>query len=131
MRVILISLFLVFLSSPFFLPKTSLASSAASVTETRVGGGEAKVYQSVETTIDGETVKKESSLPGKMELKMEKTGEGKPTITFLQSPKNLPSEITPTPKKILEEVPEVESNQVSFIFSKLVNFFRGLFSRFL
>jgi len=122
-------LILVFLTSSFSLPKKLLASSATSVVETWVEG-EAKVYQSIETTVDGETVRKESSLPGKMELKMEKTGEGKSTVSFSQSSQNLPSlEITPQPEKVLKEVLEVKSERPLSLFSKLFNFFQSLISR--
>jgi hypothetical protein len=122
-------LFLILFFLTFSLPKTLLASSATSVVETKVEG-EAKVYQSVETTIDGETVRKESSLPGKMELKMEKTGEGKPTVSFSQSSQNLPSlETTPQPEKVLKEVSEVKSERPLSLFSKLFNFFQSLISR--
>jgi len=122
-------LILVFLTSSFSLPKKLLASSATSVVETWVEG-EAKVYQSIETTVDGETVRKESSLPGKMELKMEKTGEGKSTVSFSQSSQNLPSlEITPQPEKVLKEVSEVKSERPLSLFSKLFNFFQSLISR--
>ena len=47
-----------------------MASSAKSVVETQVEGDGVEVYQSVETTVNGETVKKESTQPGKLELEM-------------------------------------------------------------
>jgi len=94
------------LASP--VPERYRASSARSVVETQVEGDQVEVYQSVETTVDGETIKKESTQPGKLELEIKKEGENEPTVTFSQ-----------------EEVSE--KPPVSFI-SQIVDFFRKLFS---
>ena len=88
-------------------PERYRASSAKSVVETQIEG-EGEVYQYVETTVNGETVRKESREPGKLELEMKKEGESEPTVSFSQ-----------------EEVSEKPS--VSFI-SQIVEFFRKLFS---
>ena len=71
----------------FFNPQDILASSAKSVVETHVeSSGESQIYQSVETAVDGETVIKESSQAGKLELKMEKSADSEPTVSFSQEP---------------------------------------------
>jgi len=110
LSVILFLLFFSFsgevLASP--VPERYRASSARSVVETQVEGDQVEVYQSVETTVDGETIKKESTQPGKLELEIKKEGENEPTVTFSQ-----------------EEVSE--KPPVSFI-SQIVDFFRKLFS---
>lgn len=107
-----LSLILVLLILNFFLSGKTLASSAESVTETQIKG-EGEVYQYVETTVNGETVSKESHEPGKLELKMEKIGEEEPTVTFSQEP------ASPTPEA---------TTPVSFV-SRIIEFFRNLFSR--
>ncbi|PJE67530.1 hypothetical protein COU95_01880 [Candidatus Shapirobacteria bacterium CG10_big_fil_rev_8_21_14_0_10_40_9] len=113
MKKLFLILFLLFfsfsgevLASP--VPERYRASSARSVVETQVEGDQVEVYQSVETTVDGETIKKESTQPGKLELEIKKEGENEPTVTFSQ-----------------EEVSE--KPPVSFI-SQIVDFFRKLFS---
>lgn len=95
----------------FFFPQPVLASSARSVVETQVeSSGETQVYQSVETTVNGQTVRKESKEPGKLELEMEKAGEGEPTVRFSQEAGSL----------------ETQKLPVSF-FSQVVEFFQKLF----
>jgi len=113
MKKLFLILFLLFfsfsgevLASP--VPERYRASSARSVVATQVEGDQVEVYQSVETTVDGETIKKESTQPGKLELEIKKEGENEPTVTFSQ-----------------EEVSE--KPPVSFI-SQIVDFFRKLFS---
>jgi len=93
-----------------------LASSAKSVVETQVEGDKVEVYQSVETTVDGKTVKKESTQPGKLELEMKKEGENEPTVTFSQE------EIFPT------QTPITEARKPSSFISQIIEFFRKLFS---
>jgi len=111
MKKLFLILFLLF----FSFSGEVLASSAKSVVETQVeSSGETQVYQYVETTVDGETVKKESREPGKLELEMKKTGEGEPTVTFSQE------EIFPTQTPIAEA-----RKPISFI-SQIIEFFRGL-----
>lgn len=68
-----------------FFPNLAWASTARSSVETEVQAGNAEVYQSVETTVNGVTVKKESRQPGKLELKMEQTASGSPTVVFSTS----------------------------------------------
>ena len=98
--------FLLFVILSF--PDQALASSAKSVVETQVEGDDVQVHQVVETTVNGQTVRKESTQPGKLELEIKKEGENEPTVTFSQ-----------------EEVSE--KPPVSFI-SQIVDFFRKLFS---
>mgnify|MGYP001568126838 CR=1 FL=1 len=94
-----------------------LASSARSVVETQVEGDQVEVYQSVETTVDGETVRKESNEPGKLELEMKKTGEGEPTVTFSQESTSV---TTPTPTPTQKKSPV-------FFAQSIIEFFRNLF----
>jgi len=51
------------------------ASFSRAVVETQIKGGPGRVYQSVETTVNGETIRKESTRPGRLELEMKKEGE--------------------------------------------------------
>lgn len=103
-----------------------LASSAKSVVETQVEAGNAQIYQSVETTVNGKTIKKESNQPGKLELEMTKTGEGKPTVTFFEEPQE---KITPAlTSEFTSEVPP--SSFVSQIIEFVRNFFSSLTSLF-
>ncbi|MFZ5365901.1 MAG: hypothetical protein ACOZBZ_01270 [Patescibacteria group bacterium] len=79
-------------------PDQSLASSATAVTESQVEAtGDVQVQQVVETTVDGQTVRKESREPGKLELEMKKTGGGQPTVTFSQESAQIITSPTPTP----------------------------------
>ena len=105
----------------FSFPGQVLASTAKSVVETQVEAGEAQIYQSVETTVNGETVKKESTQPGKLELEMKKTGEAEPTVSFSQE--------TVTPSPFLSPTPtfQNEKSPVSFI-APILKFFQNLFS---
>lgn len=66
------------------LPKFTWASTAWSSVESQVQAGQAEIYQSVETTVNGQTVRKESNQAGRLELKMEQTASGSPTVTFTQ-----------------------------------------------
>lgn len=84
--------------------------------------GEAEVYQYVETTVDGQTVKKESSQPGKLELKMEKTGQNEPTVTFSQESGQIVTSPTPQPDQTLDETP---TSPFAFI-SPIIDFVRNL-----
>lgn len=117
MKKIFLILFLLF----FSFSGEVLASSAKSVVETQVeSSGESQIYQSVETTVDGETIKKESFEPGKLELKMEKTGEGEPTVTFSQETQASTQTPTPTPppvsfvSQIIEFIKELLSGLTSW-----------------
>lgn len=106
---------------PFLFALVLIASSAKAVVETQVEAGDAQIYQSVETTVNGETVKKESNQPGRLELEMEKTGEGKPTVSFIQEPQD---KTTPTPEG---EPASPEIPAVSFV-SQIIEFVKNLFS---
>lgn len=79
----------------FFFPGPVVASTASSVVETQVEGENVQVQQVVETTVNGQTVIKESSQPGRLEVKMEKTGENEPTVTFSQTSGNLTPTLAP------------------------------------
>jgi len=108
----------------FIFPTKIFATSAKSVVETRVEGEQVEVYQSVETTVNGETVKKESRQPGRFELEMKKEGDQKPTVIFSQE-SNYPSstineEITPIPRK------ENKLLNYSLITRKITNFFQNI-----
>ena len=132
MEKLLVVFFLLFV---FSFPGKILASSARSVVETQVEAGEAQIYQSVQTTIDGQTIKKESNQPGKIELEMKKTDDGQPTVSFSQTtiaptqtpkPSALPtlSSLTPTPT---ETEVAVEPRTV---VSPIIDFFRSIFDWF-
>lgn len=119
------------------LPGQSLASSATAITESqvKVGEGKAQVYQSVETTVNGQTVKKESTQPGKLELEMRKVGEGSPTVTFSQETQE---EMITTPSqeptvRDSSAIPEGENEEgaIQTILLTIQNFFRGFFERLL
>ena len=104
-------------------PRQSWASSATAVTESQIEGmGDVQVYQSVETTVNGQTVKKESSQPGKLELKMEQTGEAT-SVSDVGS-------ATPSPTTEVEENPQEESEPQS-VFERIVNFFKGFVDKIL
>ena len=96
--------FLIFLFLPlvFSSPKEILASTAKSVVETQVEGGETQIYQSVETTVNGETVKKESFEPGKLELEMKKTDGNVEVIT--SPPASFISQIIEFFQKLLSDL---------------------------
>jgi len=114
-KIFLLLLFLIF-------PAEIFASSAKSVVETQVEGGEAKVYQSVETTVNGETIKKESNQPGKLELEMEKEGEGKPTVIFTQESN---SPLAPSPEKGDSSIKK-EIRTPNYLWFKIANFFQNI-----
>lgn len=95
-----------------------MASSAKSVVETEVEAGSGQVYQYVETTVNGQTIRKESTQPGKLELEMEKVGESEPTVTFSQETIS-PS---PTPTLKAEESPQS-------LITRIINFLKKLFCR--
>jgi hypothetical protein len=114
-KIFLLLLFLIF-------PAEIFASSAKSVVETQVGGGEAKVYQSVETTVNGETIKKESNQPGKLELEMKKEGEGKPTVIFTREPNSSP---IPSLEKGVSPIKK-ESRTPNYLWFKIANFFQNI-----
>lgn len=69
-----------------FFPEFARASTARSSVESEVQAGQAEIYQSVETTVNGVTVRKESRQPGKLELKMEQNGTGTPSVSFSSNP---------------------------------------------
>ena len=108
MKKIILILFLLF----FGFSGEILASSAKSVVETQVEGDQVEVYQSVETTVDGETIKKESNQPGKLELEMKKNDEE--------------SEVTPA---LVTPIPTVKKPSVFPFVVQITEFFRNLFSR--
>ena len=114
-KIFLLLLFLIF-------PAEIFASSAKSVVETQVEGGEVKVYQSVETTVNGETIKKESNQPGKLELEMEKEGEGKPTVIFTQESN---SPLAPSPEKGDSSIKK-EIRTPNYLWFKIANFFQNI-----
>lgn len=101
-------------------PDLSLASSATSVVETQVEG-EAQVYSSIETTVDGQTVKKESTQPGKLELKVEKTGESEPTVTFNQEETSPSPTLRPTPTEKIIAPANFVSQIMEFVQKLLDN----------
>lgn len=114
--------FLIFLFLPlvFSSPKEILASTAKSVVETQVEG-EAEVYQYVETTVDGQTVSKESHEPGTLELEMKKEGENEPTVTFSQETQtSTQTPILPSPASFVSQIIEFFRN----LFSQLTSWFK-------
>jgi len=117
-------IFLIFILVYFFISTEIFASSAKSVVETRVEGEEVEVYQSVETTVDGETVKKESNQPGKLELEMKREGEQKPTVIFSQE-SNYSS---PTINEVVTPIPRKENKLLNYslITRKITNFFQNI-----
>jgi hypothetical protein len=115
-------IFLIVVSVYFFLSGRIFASSAKAVVETQVEGGEVKVYQSVETTVNGETIKKESNQPGKLELEMKKAGEGKPTVIFTQESN---SSSIPSPEKGVSPIKK-ESRTPNYFWFKIANFFQNI-----
>ena len=100
MKKIILILFLLF----FGFSGEVLASSAKSVVETQIEGDKVEVYQSVETTVDGETIKKESNQPGKLELE---------SVS--------PALVTP--------IPTVKKPSVFPFVVQITEFFRNLFSQ--
>lgn len=123
---VLVTLFLLFfsfsgevLASP--VPERYRASSAKSVVETQVeSSGESQVYQSVETTVDGETIKKESNQPGKLELEMKKEDNQEPTVTFSQETTS-PVAVIPTPT--------IKKPPVFSFVVQITDFFQNFFSQ--
>ena len=104
LSVILFLLFFSFsgevLASP--VPERYRASTAKSVVETQVEE-EAEVYQYVETTVNGQTVRKESTQPGEVKVSV-KDGKTETKITTSPSPSLAPSpiatyEATPVPQE--------------------------------
>ncbi|MDZ4209903.1 MAG: hypothetical protein U1C56_01850 [Candidatus Curtissbacteria bacterium] len=90
----------------FLFPQNTFASTAQAEAEANVeASGNIEVRQSVETTINGQTVKKESNSPGKLELKMEQSGNSSaPTVSFSQTSTQEP---TPTPETKISPTPEI------------------------
>lgn len=128
---------LVFLLLVLAFPDQSLGSSATAVAETEVEAGQnTQVYQSVETTVNGQTVKKESTQPGKLELEMRKVGDEEATVSFSQEPATSTSDVesaTPSPTAEVEENAPQQSQPkpmlqrfVDFLKQTLGNFF-GIF----
>jgi len=87
-----------------FFSREALASSAKSVVETQIEGSEnTTVYQSVEATVNGKTVKKESSEPGKLEVELKDENgaesqkvDNSPTVFSWENKESSPS-LAPTP----------------------------------
>jgi len=108
----------------FLFSKEILASSAKSVVETQVKGEGVKVYQSVETTVNGETVRKESKEPGKLELEVKKEDNQKPTVIFSQesnySSSAVNETVVPTSKK------ENKLENYFLITRKITDFFHHI-----
>lgn len=122
------------------LPNQSWASSATAISESQVevGEGQSQVYQSVETTVNGQTVKKESTQPGKLELKMEQTGEGSPTVTFSQEEatsvlggESQESGTATPPSESVEEPKEDSEDRQQSIFTTISDFLKTIWGRFL
>ena len=93
--------FLLFVILSF--PDQALASSAKSVVETQVEGDDVQVHQVVETTVNGQTVRKESTQPGEVKVSV-KDGKTETKITTSPSPSLAPSpiatyEATPVPQE--------------------------------
>ena len=113
MKIFIIFLFILFI---FSLPQAALASSTAkSVVETQIEG-EGEVYQSVETTVNGQTVKKESREPGTLELEMKQEGNSEPTVSFSQTTNDNPSPtLTPTSPIQIERLTSLASQITDFV----------------
>ena len=107
----------------FIFPTKIFASSAKSVVETRVEGGQVEVYQSVETTVNGETVRKESREPGRLELEMKKEGDQKPTVIFSQEPNSSPAS---TRKVAVSPIKKEDRPLSYFWFTKIANLFQNI-----
>lgn len=109
------------------------ASTATSVVETQIEG-EGDVQTSIETTVNGQTVKKESNTPGKLELKMEQSGENEPTISFSQTLTSTPTSPTPTPPLVPAETkpfPEsIAASVIDFVKNFLSDLSKELMLRF-
>ena len=101
-----------------------MASSAKAVVETQVEAGDAQIYQSVETTVNGETVKKESNQPGKLELEMEKNVGAEPTVSFTWEPQGKQGKITPVPTG----EPNPPETPIGSFASQIIEFIKNLFS---
>lgn len=111
--------------------KNVLASEAYSSVETKVEGS-GKVYQSVEVTVNGKTVKKESSQPGKLELKMQDTGEKQATVSFSEEPAVSPSTLKfATPSSVLKFEGKAQEKINQSVFSKITGFFGQFLNKFL
>lgn len=101
--------------------KDVLASEAYSRVETKVAGeGPVQIYQYAETTIYGQTVRKESSKTGKLEIKMEKTGDKEATFSVSEEPAS--------PSAVQSAIPSAGS-QAASVFNLVTNFFGQLFKQ--
>lgn len=93
--------------------KNVLASEAYSSVETKVEGS-GKVYQSVEVTVNGKTVKKESSQPGKEEPAVSPS-----TLKFA------------TPSSVLKFEGKAQEKINQSVFNKITGFFGQFLNKFL
>lgn len=112
-----------FLFLTIFGSKDVLASEAYSKVETKVEGN-GQVYQYTETTVNGQTVKKESSQPGKLELKMEqKIDDKEATVSFSEEP-------IASPTAVKSATPSADLKSVS-VLKQITNFLEQFFDKFL
>ncbi len=117
----------------FISPSPLFASSATAVAETEVevGNGEAQIHQSVETTVNGQTLRKESTKAGRLELKMESNNSSSGTAFSQKNdvlssttaatvipPKNLPSVIMDVER---DEQPQSLLNLIKTFIREVVN----------
>lgn len=113
----------VFLFLIIFGSKDILASEAYSRVETKIEGS-GQVYQYTETTVNGQTVKKESSQPGKLELKMEqKTDNKEATVSFS-------GELIASPTAVKSATSSAGLKTIS-VFNQITNFLEQFFDKFL
>jgi hypothetical protein len=133
MKKFFLSLLLLFFILLLTFPYGVFASSAKSVVETKVEGENTKVYQSVEATVNGKTVKKESNQPGRIEVEIRNEGEKKSgsTQSFLEEKGDFSS--SPIVSSSSEPSPSLSpgiSEDESF-FQDLLDFVKKSFGEFL
>lgn len=89
---------------PFVVPLPVQGSSVyiENKAETRVSGGEnSSVHSLIETTVNGETTKIESTSPGKLKLEFKKVGDASPTVTIYKEDSQATPQETTFPKTFL------------------------------
>lgn len=118
--------------------QSALASKAYSQAETQVEGSDSiQVHQSVETTVNGKTVRKESNQPGKLSIRAEEeetTASPSPKTSTpahpsILSPSHTPSITTPglNPNEQVLSFGNQPKNTISFLIDFLKNILSKIF----
>jgi len=129
------------------LPQDTNSTVVKSYTDTKVSEGNVRAETKIESTVNGETYTFESSSPGKYKLEMKSVEGGKSAVTIeseaadnlegvvrgveKEAKKKIEEGSNKVEKEIEERSKEMKltiKERVEKIFSKVVDFFKNLFS---